>query len=299
HVRAREEQAAEGDAPPLAARDLRHVHVAGRHPERVNRELDGTIEVPGVRGVDLVLQARLLLEQLLHLVGLDGLTELRADLLEPGGGRAGRGAASPEVAAAVLRGIELGLLRQMADPEAGGGNRLAQKIAVDARHDAEQRGLAGAVGAEHADLRPVEEREPDAPEDLPFGRDDLPEILHHERVFAGHGIRLPPHSLCAAAGGAPAPRRPAGHTTRQSARAPCASSRRCSGIMQRSWTTRIPARASFSAAPSCRMPSWNQTVLGRHGRARISSAWPGRYSGRRKTSITSTGSARARSEATV
>ena len=41
--------------------------------------------------------------------------------------------------------------------------------------------------------------------------------------------------------------------------------------MQRSWTTRIPARASFSAAPSCRMPSWNQTVFGRHGKARISS----------------------------
>jgi len=49
-----------------------------------------------------------------------------------------------------------------------------------------KRGFAGAVGAEHADLGAVEERQIDAAEDLPLGRDDLPEVLHDERVFAGH-----------------------------------------------------------------------------------------------------------------
>jgi hypothetical protein len=78
----------------------------------------------------------------------------------------------------------------MADPETCGGKRLAEKVAVDAGHDAEQRGLAGPVGAEHADLRPVEKREIDAAEDLPLGRDDFPKILHDERVFAGHGSGL-------------------------------------------------------------------------------------------------------------
>src|SRR5207247_2357533 len=60
---------------------------------------------------------------------------------------------------------------------------------------------AGAVGAEHTDLGSVEEREPDAAEDLPLGRDDFPKILDDERVFAGHVVgargltppsRLPP-----------------------------------------------------------------------------------------------------------
>src|SRR5690606_21374503 len=41
-----------------------------------------------------------------------------------------------------------------------------------------------------------------------------------------------------------------------------AISRSCSTIRQRSWTTRIPARASSSAAASLRMPSWNQTAGG-------------------------------------
>ena len=76
HVRAREQQPAEGDAAPLAARDLRHVRVAGRAAERVHRDLDRAIEVPGVRGVDLVLEPRLLVEQLLHLVGFERLAEL-------------------------------------------------------------------------------------------------------------------------------------------------------------------------------------------------------------------------------
>src|SRR5262249_32127741 len=116
-----------------------------------------------------------------------------------------------------------------------GGKRFAEEVAVDAGHDAEQGGLARTVGSEHADLRPVEEREPDAPENLPLGRDDLPEIFHDERVFAGHvsgfllylaahpGRRSPgPATACGAhdhiqkrpsAGGAPAPRRPAARTT--------------------------------------------------------------------------------------
>src|SRR2546426_543821 len=67
-----------------------------------------------------------------------------------------------------------------------GGTRLAEEVAVDAGHDAQQRRLAGAVGAEHADLRPVEEREIDAAQDLPLGRDNLAKILHDEGVLPGH-----------------------------------------------------------------------------------------------------------------
>ena len=48
--------------------------------------------------------------------------------------------------------------------------------------------LAGAVGAEHADLRARIERQPDALQNLPLGRDDLAEILHHVNELRGtHG----------------------------------------------------------------------------------------------------------------
>src|SRR5213076_1011583 len=112
--------------------------------------------------------------------------ELRGDLLEAGEERARLRHALLDVAAHVLVGLELRLLRQVADAQAVGGKRLAEEVAVDAGHDAQQRRLAGAIGAEHADLRPVEEREIDATQDLPLGRDDLAKILHDERVFTGH-----------------------------------------------------------------------------------------------------------------
>ena len=48
--------------------------------------------------------------------------------------------------------IELRLLLQVADRGAIGEPGLAVPLGVDARHDAQQRRLARAVGAEHADL---------------------------------------------------------------------------------------------------------------------------------------------------
>src|SRR2546425_5436274 len=115
HVRAREEESAERHAPALAARDLGDLHVAGRHPERVHRELDGAVEIPGIHGVDPILQPRLLIEQLLHLVGLDRLTQAGTDLLEARQQGADLGDALLDVGADVLRWVELGLLRKVSD----------------------------------------------------------------------------------------------------------------------------------------------------------------------------------------
>ena len=75
-------------------------------------------------------------------------------------------------------GIELRLLRQEADTRALGRPRLALKIVIDARHDAEQRRLTGAVRAEDADLGAVVEGKPDTAQNLPRGRDDLAQVFH-------------------------------------------------------------------------------------------------------------------------
>jgi len=73
-----------------------------------------------------------------------------------------------------------------ADPEPGRRPGLAEEVLVDPGHDPEQRALAGAVVAEHADLRARVERQPDAFQDLALGRHELAEILHHVRVLGGH-----------------------------------------------------------------------------------------------------------------
>ena len=63
-----EQQLAERDAALLAARERRHVGVAGRTAERLHRHLDLRFEVPEVLGVDLVLQLRGFLRRLVGVV---------------------------------------------------------------------------------------------------------------------------------------------------------------------------------------------------------------------------------------
>ena len=57
-----QQQPAQRDAAPLAARQRGDVGVRRRQAQRVHRQLEARIEVPGVGGVDLVLDLRLLVE---------------------------------------------------------------------------------------------------------------------------------------------------------------------------------------------------------------------------------------------
>jgi hypothetical protein len=67
-----------------------------------------------------------------------------------------------------------------------GARVLDLAIHGDARHDAKERALAGAVRADDADLRAEEEGERDVFEDALVGRMDAGNVLHREDVF-GHG----------------------------------------------------------------------------------------------------------------
>ena len=119
----REQQPAEGDAPALSARELRHVEVGWRQPERVHGDLEGALEVPGAGGVDLVLELGLLGEQGVE-IGV-GIAEGRADLVEPVDEGHRLGDAVGDVAEHVLGGVEGRLLRQEADREARRQSGLA------------------------------------------------------------------------------------------------------------------------------------------------------------------------------
>src|SRR5262249_583665 len=62
---------------------------------------------------------------------------------------------------------------------------LAADIVVEPGHDPQQGRLAGAVEAEHPDLRPGQEAEPDIVEHLAPARIDLGQALHDADVLIG------------------------------------------------------------------------------------------------------------------
>jgi hypothetical protein len=82
-----------------------------------------------------------------------------------------------------LFGVELGLLRQVADLQARHRDGFALDVLVQARHDLEQGGLARAVQAQHADLGAGEEGQGDVLQDLPLRRHDLADAVHGEDVL--------------------------------------------------------------------------------------------------------------------
>ena len=112
-----EEQPAERDPAALASGERRHVAVAVGQPQGVHRVVERRVERPAVAPVDLLLHLRLLGEQRVE-VGV-GLGEARGDRLEAVEQVAQLAHAVLDVAAHVLRGIELRLLLEQPDRCAG------------------------------------------------------------------------------------------------------------------------------------------------------------------------------------
>ncbi len=120
-----EQQPAQRDAAPLAARKLRHVGVVRRAAERVHRLIDLAVEIPQALGLDLVLQLGHLVGGLVRIIHGEIVVAVEDRLLFRD--------AEHDVAAHVERRVELRLLRQIADPRALGDEALAGKFLVDAR----------------------------------------------------------------------------------------------------------------------------------------------------------------------
>ncbi len=167
-VRVLEQQPAERHAALLAAREPGHLGVVRRTAQGVHRDVDVAFQVPRVGGRDPVLEDGLL--------GADGLVVgVRVGparhhgvvLLDEAGDRAD---AVHHVALDVLGRIQLRLLGEVAHGEAGRQAGLAGEPVVEPGHDPQQAGLAGAVGADDADLGARVERDRDVLEHGPVGR---------------------------------------------------------------------------------------------------------------------------------
>src|SRR5688572_11175558 len=185
HVRLREQQPAECDAAALAARQLRDLGLPRRQAQRVRRDVELALEVVPVdareEGLELALlgrelvevRVRLAIERVHLLEARERVLHRLHRLLDDG----------PHVGL----GVELRLLRQQADLDAGLGPGLALDVGVGPRHDAQQGRLARAVEAEDADLGAREERQGDVAQDVPLRRHDLADAVHRINVL-GHAI---------------------------------------------------------------------------------------------------------------
>ena len=132
-----------------------------------------------LRRVDLVLDARLLVEDLLHLLGRQILAELRVHLVVARQQRLDRRRRPPRRCRARSspdRAAAPGAESRPRCPRPG--NASPRKLVSSPAMILQQRALAGAVQAEHADLRAEIERQPDVFEHSGVGRMHLPEALH-------------------------------------------------------------------------------------------------------------------------
>ena len=157
-IRLLQQQAAQRDAPALAARKSGHIGITRRTAERIHGNFHGALDFPAVDRVDLLLQLSLLGEQGIHFVILHGLGEFFGYLVEPGDQPGGLTKSFDHVLLDGLVRIQPRLLGQISDRRAVGRPGFTVKFLVDPGHDLEQGRFAGAIDAEHPDFRAGKKR---------------------------------------------------------------------------------------------------------------------------------------------
>ena len=174
----RQQQPAQRDAAPLTTGQGGDRAVAGRAAQRVHGDVHSPLEVPRIRGVDLLLQLRLFGQQRVE-IGV-GIGHHPAHLVEPVDGLLDRPQALHDILRHGQVRVQFRLLRQITDGGSVGRPSLTGELGVKAGHDPHQRRLTRTVRTEHADLGAGQERQAD--------------IVQH-RLAAGVGFVQPIHYI--------------------------------------------------------------------------------------------------------
>ena len=164
HVGLLQQQAAQGHAAALAAREVLHRFVGVGTPQGVHRSLQHAVQFPAVALVDLLVQLSLALDQPGHRVVVHRFAQLFVDLLVLLQQRHGRRAALLDDLADRLRVVEPGFLFEVTHRVTRREDHFAVEILVDSGDDLHQGRLTRAVQADDADLGAVEKREVDVVE---------------------------------------------------------------------------------------------------------------------------------------
>ena len=184
-----EQQAGQRDAALLTAGQILDRPVGRRAAQGLHRHLELVVERPAVDRVDLALELAHLLHQRVEIGVVLGIAHLGRNGVEAVDHVGDVAGAVLDVLEHVLAGVELRLLRQIADGDVLARPGLALKVLVDAGHDLHQRRLAGAVGADDADLGAVIELQVDVAQHRLLGAGEgLGHVLHHKCILGGHGV---------------------------------------------------------------------------------------------------------------
>ena len=158
-----DEELAQRDAAALATRQDGDRLIRRRATQRVHSLIELRVDVPCIGRIDLRLQLTHLVHEGIE-VGVR-VGHLFGDLIEAGKLSEDVGRAQAHVFDDGLRLIQDRLLHEDADRVAGGQASFTVAGLVQAGHDLQDRGLAGTVGADHADLGARKEGHGDIVED--------------------------------------------------------------------------------------------------------------------------------------
>jgi hypothetical protein len=161
-VRLLEQELAERDPAALTTGQLVHDRVGRRAAQRVHRLLELGVDVPGVAVVEIGLQLPHLREQ--GVVVRVRVGQLGRDLVEPVELGLGVADALLDVLQHRLALGQRRFLQQNPHRRTVRQPGVTVRRLVQPRHDLQHRGLAGAVRADHADLRPGQEVQGDVVE---------------------------------------------------------------------------------------------------------------------------------------
>ena len=183
HVRLGEQQAAQSHAAFFTPGELADDGVPGGQTQRVGRDFQQMVRtITCTRGSDDGFELGLFSGQGVEIGVFFSVSGIH--LFEAGLRFFDLAHATLDRLAHRVLGVELRLLGQIPNLQARHWDGFALDLFVDARHDFEQGGLAGAVGTQHANLGAGEEGQGNVFQDLTLGRHDLADAVHTENVLS-------------------------------------------------------------------------------------------------------------------
>ncbi len=181
HVRLGQQQLAQRHAALFTAGQLADDGIPGRQAQRICSDLQLVLGV-GAGSGDHRFQLALLGSQRIEVGVFFGVSGV--DLFQACLGVVDLSHRLFHRLAYGVLGVELGLLRQIADRQACHRDRFAFEFLVDACHDLEQAGLSRTVQTQHANLGAREEAQRNTLQNLSLRRNRLGDVVHRKNVLS-------------------------------------------------------------------------------------------------------------------
>ena len=187
-----DQQPGQRDPALFAARQILNRRIGGRTAQCFHRDFKLIVERPAIDRVDLLLQRAHFLHQRVEIDVFGRIGHDVADLVETIHLVRNLAGAVLDVFQDIFVGVELRLLRQIADRDILARPGFTRKIRVDPGHDLDQGRLARAVRADDADLGPAIKLQVDvAQHRLGRAGEGLGHALHDIGILRGGG-----HGCC-------------------------------------------------------------------------------------------------------